>query len=364
MRRVPRTVGPVLAGALAVFGAASVSAQVAPSGQPRISVNVRPKISKLSAWPGTSITVDRDAWVTAIAVSRGTQSLPVQVLSPVEPGKPAFIKAGQRVPLRRLDNREALHLVNHGEAPVIVVFASNQQPDLSAFADGARWGHDLLLGNTVKDQEAMVELLGTTIFGYATQYTAEVRSTAEPMPLTRTASVWSFDNSCSGVSAGWVRQVGPNGAGLVGSWADVDPIVRTRAGQSTVVGNSLRLGNGAPVELKGGARVSVLPPTVVGASACRGYRVAWWPQVDRPMPTDSVSRGSAIISPRYPDVSAPVGTVPGVRNGDDRAMRSEAVTPRIIVNPREMARDAQAIRSMQGVQKAGGDGSVRSPGGR
>jgi len=363
MPRLLRTAGPVLAGAITFFGVAALDAQAAPSGQPRIAVDVRPTVSKLSAWPGMSITLDRDAWVTAMAVSRGSQSLPVQVLSPVEPGKPAFIKAGQRVPLRRLESRETLHLVNYGEAPVVVVFASNQPPDLSVFADGARWGHDLLLGNTVSNQQAMVELLGTTIFGYATPYTAEVRSTAEPMPLTRTASVWSFDNSCAGVSAGWERQIGPNGAGLVGNWGDVDPSVRILAGQSTAVGDIVRMANGAPVELKGGSRVSILPPTVVGASACRGYRVAWWPQVDRPLPTDTVSRGSAIVSPRYPDVSAPVGTVPGSRDGGDRAIRSEQVTPRIIVDPREASRDAQAIRSLQGVARPSSDGSVRPPGG-
>ena len=356
------TLAAVLA-AMVTVGAAPLSAQAAASAPPRLSMEVRRNVSKLSAWPGTTITVDRDAWVAAFAVTRGARSLPLQVLFPTAPGKAAFVKAGQQVPLRRLDNREALHLVNFGEAPVVVVFASAVAPDLSAFIDGGRWGHDLLLGNAVADQLGMVELLGTTVFGYTTPYSVEVRSTAEPAPAAPRATSWSFDNSCTGSASGWIRKVGPDGAGLYGNWDDVDPAVRIMAGQSTPTGFALRFGNNTPVEVKGGGRVGVLPPVAVGASACRGYRVAWWPRHDLPLPADSTARG-ALLQPRYPNVSVPVGTVPGARAASAGELpRTDGVTtPRIIVDPREAARDPQAIRSLQGVSRPGGDGSVR-PGG-
>ena len=351
--------------ALCFTAAAPLVAQSATDALPRISLDARADISKLSAWPGASVKVDRDAWVAAFAVTRGSRALPVQLLSPAKPGQPALVKAGQRVPVRRLDNFEMLHLVNYGTAPVLVVFASSQAPDLSAFAAGTQWGRDLLLDTLVANQQEMVDLLGKTIFGTDGRYAVEVRSTPEASPISRTASNWMFDGGCAGESAGWVRRTGRDGLGLYASWEDVDPLVRIEAGQSSPQGQILRQGNGAPVQLKGGAVASVLPPSNVGTPACRGYRVAWWPRVGEPLPTDSASRANA-LEPRYPDVSVPVvGTVPSSRTATTSAGQRDAASPspRLIVNPREASGDPQAIRSLQGVPKPNGDGTVRPRGG-
>jgi hypothetical protein len=251
-----------------------------------------------------------------------------------------------------------LHLVNYGQEPVLVVFSSTQPPDLSAFAAGKRWGRDLMIDTLINDQREMVDLLGKTLYGEDGQYQVVVRGTREPAPRSPRATRWAFADGCTDAATSWVRRSGPDGLGLYGSWEDVDPLVRNLAGQSTAAGQELRQANGAPITLKGGARASILPPTALVGAECRGYRVAWWPRLDEPMPGDT-TRGvrSGMMQPRYPGVDAQVGTVPGPRPTTDAGVTSRVdapLTPKIIVNPAEVARDAHAIRSLQGVPKPGG----------
>jgi len=361
--RLPsRTRQPLLAGVIALLGASTLSAQASLTPAPRASIQMRGGVSRLSAWPGASVTVDRDAWVAAFAVTRGSRTLPVQVLSPIKPGKAGWVKAGAKVPLRQVANGEALHLVNYGEAPVVVVFASSQRPDLSAFADGARWAPDVMLGNAVMSQEEMVELLGSTIFGYSAEYSVAVSNAAEPKPITRTASNWVFGVGCDEVIA-YERSLSPNGRSILVASSNIDPLIRNQLGQTTPQAQLLRESNNVPAELKGGIRATVERAQRVSPTACRGYQVAWWPKIDRPMPVDSLGRGSLVGEPRYPDVSAPVGSVPGQRattaegqfTRDASTGSTAPVTgPRIILDPREIANDPQARRSMQGVSKPGG----------
>lgn len=348
-----------LAAALCLLGPVrALTAQSAPGAQPAVSVSARHGAPSLKTWPGVEVQATGDAWITAFAVSRGQHALPIQVLTPGQPGKAALVKAGARVPVRRLDNAEMLHLVNYGQEPVLVVFSSTQPPDLSAFAAGKRWGRDLMIDTLINDQREMVDLLGKTLYGEDGQYQVVVRGTREPAPRTPRATRWAFANGCTDAATSWVRRTGPDGLGLYGSWEDVDPLVRNLAGQSTAAGQELRQANGAPITLKGGARASILPPAALVGAECRGYRVAWWPRLDEPMPGDT-TRGvrSGMMQPRYPGVDAQVGTVPGPRPTTDAgvAPRVDApLTPKIIVNPAEVARDAHAIRSLQGVPKPGG----------
>jgi len=351
--------------ALSVAGMATRgAAQPLPGTAPALTVSNRGDVRSLKAWPGVNVQVEGDAWVAAFAVSRGRRALPIQVLTPGKPGKATLIKAGTRVPIRRLSNAEMLHLVNYGEEPVLVVFSSTRPPDMSAFAEGARWGRELMIDTLIHDQQDMVDLLGKTLYGDEGQYRVVVRGTREPAPRSKRARQWAFAGGCTDASTSWVRRVGPDGLGLYGSWEDVDPLVRNLAGQSTDDGQALRMANGAPVTLKGGARVSILPPTALTSTTCRGYRVAWWPRVDVPLPRDSTGRGADLrdgaFQPRYPGVDVEVGSVPAPRLAGETAPRSAGVaSPRIVVDPAEASRDAKAIRSLQGVAKPGGDGVIR-----
>lgn len=357
-----RALRPLFAGALFLLGASTASAQESLVSPPRASIQMRGGVTRLSTWPGAYITVDRDAWVAAFAVTRGSRTLPVQVLSPVKPGKAGLVKAGARVPLRQIANGEALHLVNFGEAPVVVVFASSQRPDLSAFADGARWAPDVMLGNAVMSQEDMVELIGNTIFGYSASYSVTVSNAAEPKPTTRTASSWVFGEDCDQV-VGYVRRISPSGSGILAAWTAIDPVVRNQIGQWNQQIDNLLLGTSVPVTIKGGSRVSVEAPQRVSPTACRGYQVAWWPKVDMPLRADSLRQPGVVGEPRYPDVSVPVGSVPGQRatTADGHVTRDPStgtpaplMGPRMILDPREVANDPQAQRSKQGVAKPGG----------
>lgn len=358
--------------AAASLGAGPLAAQTNPPAPPALTVSDRGGVASLKAWPGVDVRTQRDTWVAAFAVSRGKRSLPIQVLTPGKPGKPALLKAGSEVPVRRLDNAEMLHLVNYGQEPVLVVFSSAQPPDLSAFAEGNQWGRDLLIDTLIYNQQEMVDLLGKTLFGVDGEYEVVVRGTREPAPRanrSRGGTQWAFGGGCTEASTSWVRRTGPDGLGLYGSWEGVDPAVRNLAGQSSEIGQMLRAANGAPVTLKGGARVSLLPPTALTSTACQGYRVAWWPRVDDPMPGDTTGIGAnGALLPRYPGVDTKVGTqvgtVPAPRvTGNDAAPRSSSIAPRIIVDPAVMAGDGKAIRSLQGVSKPSSDGTVRPPGG-
>ncbi|MEN9507996.1 MAG: hypothetical protein RLZZ621_559, partial [Gemmatimonadota bacterium] len=111
---------------------------------PQLSLSGTANVRTLAQWPGLSLTVARDAYVAVFAVTRGRRELPLQVLAPRNPSDKGMVKAGQRLRVRQLAKDELLHLVNWGEAPVVVAFASTVRPNMSAF-DGGKdtWARDL-----------------------------------------------------------------------------------------------------------------------------------------------------------------------------------------------------------------------------
>jgi hypothetical protein len=261
---------------------------------PQISLrNVQNGIMSLSAWPGISVTVDRDAFVAVFAITRGRADFPVQVLSPFRPGDSGRLKAGRISRVRSLDRYELLHLVNYGEAPVVVAFASPTKPDLSSFADRQAWGRDLLLDTAASSQKEMVDILGKTIFGNDVPYDVVVSSTSNPAPMSRYADVWAFNDECSGFTGRWSRRDGRNGFGLydaTGMLAINDPYLWSFITWSPWALSPFGWRYGVPRFDQ--SLVSVLndprayaPGAIiswgrmfVGSTACNGYRVAWWPR--------------------------------------------------------------------------------------
>lgn len=280
---------------------------------PQITMHGISTVRSLSAWPGFSLSVDREAYVTVFAVTRGRRDLPIQVLSPTRPGDSGRIKGGQRVRVRNLENREVLHLVNYGEAPVVVGYASAVKPDLSQFADGKRWGSDLLMDTLAVDQQDMVNILGKTIFGPDAQYDVVVSSTSDPVPLTRSADAWAFHDECLGFSQRWTRRYGVDGLGFYRDWSDIDPLVRRAFGSGAYSQLPFGWALGVPLLLPNGGRFSFVNPIQLGDGLCTGYRVAWWPSQPMPMspmpvpnpPRDTTADTTTVDSPtdllpRYP----------------------------------------------------------------
>ena len=322
-RRLRRSTWSTLLGvqiAAAAMVTTEAVAQRSPSAQdqsvPQLSLSGTADVRTLGQWPGISLTVDRDAFVAVFAVTRGRREYPLQVLAPQNPSAKGFVKRGERLRVRRLAKDEMLHLVNWGEAPVVVAFASTVRPDLSAFMGGRnQWGRDLLLDTAATSQQALVEILGKSIFGANVPYDAVVSSASSPTPLSRYADVWSFDNDCLGQTARWTRFAGSAGYGLY-SWMDIDPIVRVAMGLGSIF---LPWGwsSGLPITLFSGvgqipSQYSIVPMNPTGR--CLEYRVVWWPQMVYPTvaqrpnsPVDSTQIGGpeALPSPvprvpRYP----------------------------------------------------------------
>jgi hypothetical protein len=267
------TLGAAIA-VLAAVGSARVHGAVSRQDIPQITLHGASTVRSLSAWPGFTLSVDRDAHVTVFAVTRGRRNFPIQVLSPVRPEDHGRLKANQRVRVRNLENRELLHLVNYGEAPVVVGFASSIKPDLSQFVDGKRWGSDLLMDTLAVDQQDMVDILGKTIFGGDAEYDVVISAAADPMPVTRQASAWAFNDECLGYSTRWTRRFGVDGLGFFRAFDDIDPLVRGAFGAG--VFNTMPFGwaLGVPLLLPNGGRFSFNAPIPLGDGLCTGYRVA------------------------------------------------------------------------------------------
>jgi hypothetical protein len=243
------TLGAAIA-VLAAVGSARVHGAVSRQDIPQITLHGASTVRSLSAWPGFTLSVDRDAHVTVFAVTRGRRNFPIQVLSPVRPEDHGRLKANQRVRVRNLENRELLHLVNYGEAPVVVGFASSIKPDLSQFVDGKRWGSDLLMDTLAVDQQDMVDILGKTIFGGDAEYDVVISAAADPMPVT--------------------RRFGVDGLGFFRAFDDIDPLVRGAFGAG--VFNTMPFG--VPLLLPNGGRFSFNAPIPLRDGLCTGYRVA------------------------------------------------------------------------------------------
>ncbi|MFN9097278.1 MAG: hypothetical protein ACK5X2_00700, partial [Gemmatimonadaceae bacterium] len=283
---------------------------------PRITMHSVSTVRSLSAWPGFSLSVDRDAYVTVFAVTRGRRDFPIQVLSPTRPAANGRLKANQLVRVRNLESRELLHLINYGEAPVIVGFASAIKPDLSQFAYGKRWGRDLLMDTLAVDQQDMVNILGKTIFGPDAEYDVVVSAAADPTPVTRAANAWAFDDACAGFSARWTRRNGFDGLGFYSDANDVDPLVRLAIGGGLFSQAPVGWALGLPLVLPNGGRFSFAMPIEVGGRLCTGYRVAWWPSLPQPVNVNPVVHPVA-DSTLAPDLASPVDRLPRYPRGGD-----------------------------------------------
>jgi hypothetical protein len=287
--------------ALAVVSlvAPALSAQ---STVPQVRINGVNTVMSLAQWPGVSTKVDDEANVVVFAVTQGRRDIPLQILSPRRPGLESRIRAGRTVQARSLDRRELLHLVNYGEAPLVVAFASQSKPDLDQFRFGPDWADDMLLDTLATSQEEMVQILGKTIFGAEAEFSVAVATAANPTPLSRFAESWYFDNGCTGYASYYWRR---SGLGWFGGsmYNDIDPIVRNAFGYG-LAGGVFGFGFGGTYMLHG-AMFSLMAPITIGGQMCTGYRVAWWPSVQYP-----VQRVGMVNVPQPTPEATPVTPAP------------------------------------------------------
>jgi hypothetical protein len=264
---VPRSFG-VLATVVSLAVSGTLTAQGAPPGAapaartPQVTVTGVTAVTSLADWPGLSLSVNRDAYVTVFAVTRTKGSaLPIQILSPARPTDAGTLRAGKTVKPRRLLGDEALHLLNYGESPLIVAIASNVKPELAAFKAGGRWGHDLLMDTLAGSEQQLIEILAKTIYETGVPFDAVISqpSTISPVPVI--SGAFAFGNGPVTVARYTTSLTG----GL--SLAMLDPIVMTaNVYQKTGMIPEGYI-SGAPFTLKGGAvaaiengRVVYLPP--------------------------------------------------------------------------------------------------------
>lgn len=264
---MPRSFG-VLATVASLAVSGPLTAQGAPSGSapatrtPQVTVTGVTAVTSLADWPGLSLSVNRDAYVTVFAVTRTTGSaLPIQILSPARPTDAGTLRAGKTVKPRRLLGDEALHLLNYGESPLIVAIASNVKPELAAFKAGGRWGHDLLMDTLAGSEQQLIEILAKTIYETGVPFDAVISqpSTISPVPVI--SGAFAFGNGPVTVA----RYTTSLNGGL--SLTMLDPIVMTANVYQKTGMIPQGYISGAPFTLKGGAvaaiengRIVYLPP--------------------------------------------------------------------------------------------------------
>lgn len=263
-----------LSGTVLAQGATRGSAPAAPT--PQVTVTGVTAVTSLADWPGLSLSVNRDAYVTVFAVTRTKGSaLPIQILSPARPTDVGKLGAGKTVKPRRLLGDEALHLLNYGESPLIVAIASNVKPELAAFKAGGGWGHDLLMDTLAGSEQQLIEILAKTIYETGVPFDAVVSqpSTISPVPVI--SGAFAFGNGPVTVA----RYTTSINGGL--SLAMLDPIIMT----ADVYKKSGMIPwgyiSGAPFTLKGGA-----------VAAIEGGRIVYWPPPPKP-PTAEQRAGQA-----------------------------------------------------------------------
>lgn len=240
-----------LSGTVLAQGATTGSAPAAPTPTPQLAITGASAVTSLANWPGLTLSVNQDAFVTVFAVTRTKgAALPIQILSPARPKDAGRLRAGSTIVPRRLLGDEAIHLLNYGESPLIVAFASSVPPQLSAFRAGGNWGHDLLLDTLALTDQQLLEILAKTIYAAGVTFDAVISepSTLSPVP----AISGTFDYG-RGPTAFARLGTSING----GLAAKLDPIVMTA--DVYQYGGMLPIGyaNGAPFTLKGGAIAAV-----------------------------------------------------------------------------------------------------------
>jgi len=263
-----------LGSAVLAQGATPGSVPAAPT--PHVTVTGVTAVTSLADWPGLSLSVNRDAYVTVFAVTRTKGSaLPIQILSPARPTDAGQLRAGKTVKPRRLLGDEALHLLNYGESPLIVAIASNVKPELAAFTAGGRWGHDLLMDTVAGSEQQLIEILAKTIYESGVPFDAVISqpSTISPVPVI--SGAFAFGNGPVTVA----RYTTSINGGL--SLSMTDPIIMTADVYQKSGMIPQEYISGAPFTLKGGA-----------IAAIENGRVVFLPQVNKP-PTAAQRAGQA-----------------------------------------------------------------------
>jgi hypothetical protein len=290
-----------LSGTAIAQGATRGSAPTEPT--PQVTVTGVTAVTSLADWPGLSLSVNRDAFVTVFAVTRTKGSaLPIQILSPARPTDVGKLRAGKTVRPRRLLDDEAVHLLNYGESPLIVAIASNVKPELAAFKAGGRWGHDLLMDTLAGSEQQLIEILAKTIYETGVPFDAVVSqpSTISPVPVI--SGAFAFGNGPVTVARYTTSITG----GL--SIAMLDPVIMTADFYQTSGMIPWGYISGAPFTLKGGAVAAIEggrivyrppPPTPPTAEQRAGQATTGVPQstpITTPDKTSSTAKTAATPS--------------------------------------------------------------------
>jgi hypothetical protein len=239
-----------VSGTLLAQGAAPKSAPV--EGTPQVTVTGVTAVTSLANWPGLSLSVNKDAYVTVFAVTRTKgAALPIQILSPAKPADAGKLRAGRTVKPRRLLGDEAMHLLNYGDSPLIVAIASSVKPELAAFKVGGSWGHDLLMDTLATSEQQMVEILAKTIYAAGVPFDAVISKPSEISPVPVVSGAFAFGNGPVTVS----RYTTSIDGGL--ALGTLDPIIMTAdVFQKTGMIPAGYI-SGAPFTLKGGSVAAI-----------------------------------------------------------------------------------------------------------
>ncbi len=246
---------------------------------PQVTVTGVTAVTSLAEWPGLSLSVNRDAYVTVFAVTRTKGSaLPIQILSPARPSDVGTLRAGKTVKPRRLLGDEALHLLNYGESPLIVAIASTVKPELAAFKAGGSWGHDLLMDTVAVSEQQLIEILAKTMYETGVPFDAVISQPSTISPLPVISGAFAFGNGPVSVA----RYTTSLNGGL--SLAMVDPIIMTADVYQKTGMLPQEYISGAPFTLKGGA-----------VAAIEGGRIVYLPPPPKP-PTAEQRAGQAGVA--------------------------------------------------------------------
>lgn len=295
----PRKAGTIALAALLVALPANTKAQQPPvipvahkeALQPAVRINGVQTVRSLAEWPGVSITANRESHVVMFAVTRGRHDIPLQVLSPRRPRLDTRVREGRTVQARPLGRREMLHLVNFGEAPLVVAFASTVKPDLDQFQFGPEWADDLLLDTLVSSQEELLEVLGRTVFGPDAEFSVAVATAPNPTPLSRYAESWYFDNMCAGYSSYYGRR---SALGWFGGVMINDFMLAREPGWAFQGYGSFLSSLGAFSMFPGGL-FSMVASVTMGTQFCRDYRIAWAPIIAPVIPPPRIPSDSVTV---------------------------------------------------------------------
>ncbi len=272
----------------------------AQQAEPRLTLRSSGGVTAYKDWPGTTLSVDQDAYVTVFAVTRGRRNFPIAVLSPASPGTSGRLKAGRKYGVRSLSSTQLLHLVDYGEAPLVVGFASKTKPNLDPFADLSGWGPDLLVtDSSATDAPSLIRSLAQAMYPTGTLYDAVVQGAASPIPISYRATMWQFEDQCGGSTS--TIQANLQRAEFFSPFNNGFPV-------SDVMNYLMRIGAqqqsiipGQPFLASGGQVASIeRTREFVGLLGCEGgYRVAWWPRAIIPQET-----GNVLIRQPKPDTAA------------------------------------------------------------